>query len=43
MRLSLFSVLCGAATTYAVPTIEALGNKFFTSDGSQFFIKGMLG
>ncbi|KAI1815689.1 Glucanosyltransferase-domain-containing protein [Poronia punctata] len=41
MRLSLFTALCGAATTYAIPTIEALGNKFFTSEGQQFFIKGV--
>jgi hypothetical protein len=43
MRLSLFTALCGAATTYAIPTIEALGNKFFTSEGAQFFIKGTSG
>ncbi|KAI0395708.1 Glucanosyltransferase-domain-containing protein [Xylariaceae sp. FL0594] len=41
MRLSVFVALCGAATTYALPTIEALGNKFFTSEGNQFFIRGV--
>ena len=25
----------------SVPTISAVGNKFFAEDGSQFFIKGM--
>lgn len=25
----------------AIPTITAKGAKFFTSDGDQFFIKGM--
>ncbi|KAJ8125967.1 hypothetical protein O1611_g7672 [Lasiodiplodia mahajangana] len=41
MRLSFLAALCGAAVTYALPTIEALGNKFFTSDGDQFFIRGV--
>ncbi|KAI8947095.1 Glucanosyltransferase-domain-containing protein [Xylaria longipes] len=41
MRPSLLAALCGATATYAIPTIEALGNKFFTSDGDQFFIKGV--
>ncbi|CAJ2511652.1 Uu.00g072770.m01.CDS01 [Anthostomella pinea] len=41
MRASLIAALCGAATTFAIPTIEAVGNKFFTSDGDQFFIKGV--
>lgn len=40
MQLSFLAALCGAAVTYAIPTIEALGNKFFTSEGNQFFIKG---
>lgn len=25
----------------ALPTISAVGSKFFTSDGNQFFIKGL--
>ncbi|TGJ80824.1 hypothetical protein E0Z10_g7937 [Xylaria hypoxylon] len=41
MRSSLLAAICGAAVTHAIPTIEALGNKFFTSDGDQFFIKGV--
>ncbi|KAI0466371.1 Glucanosyltransferase-domain-containing protein [Xylaria cf. heliscus] len=41
MRLSFLAALCGATVTYAIPTIEALGNKFFTSEGNQFFIKGV--
>ncbi|KAH8159313.1 hypothetical protein CIB48_g8933 [Xylaria polymorpha] len=41
MQLSFLAALCGAAVTYAIPTIEALGNKFFTSEGNQFFIKGV--
>ncbi|KAI0097690.1 Glucanosyltransferase-domain-containing protein [Nemania sp. FL0031] len=41
MRLSFLAAICGAAVTYALPTIEALGNKFFTSDGDQFFIRGV--
>ena len=41
MRLSLLAVLGGAAIAYAIPTIEAVGNKFFTSDGLQFFIRGV--
>lgn len=40
MRLAILTALCGATATYAIPTIEAYGNKFFTSDGDQFFIKG---
>ncbi|KAL7624059.1 hypothetical protein AAE478_005616 [Parahypoxylon ruwenzoriense] len=41
MRSSLLLALCSAAASYAVPTIEAAGGKFFTSDGDQFFIKGV--
>jgi hypothetical protein len=26
----------------AIPTISTKGSKFFTSDGNQFFLKGML-
>lgn len=32
----------GSATTSAIATIESVGSKFFTSDGDQFFIKGMI-
>ncbi|KAI1438892.1 Glucanosyltransferase-domain-containing protein [Xylaria sp. CBS 124048] len=41
MRSSILAVLASAAATYAIPTIEAFGNKFFTSDGKQFYIKGV--
>ena len=30
----------GLAAVYALPTIESYGNKFYDSDGNQFFIKG---
>jgi hypothetical protein len=29
-----------AALVTAIPTITAVGSKFFTSDGKQFFVKG---
>ncbi|RYP11976.1 hypothetical protein DL767_011545 [Monosporascus sp. MG133] len=41
MRASLLAVLSGALLTRALSPIEAVGNKFFTSDGNQFFIKGV--
>ncbi|KAI0420432.1 Glucanosyltransferase-domain-containing protein [Xylaria grammica] len=41
MRSPFLAAICGAAVTHAIPTIEALGNKFFTSEGNQFFIKGV--
>jgi hypothetical protein len=28
--------------TAAIPTISAIGSKFFDSNGNQFFIKGIL-
>jgi 1,3-beta-glucanosyltransferase GAS1 len=34
----LFAAIC--TTVQAIPTISAVGSKFFTSDGNQFFIKG---
>ncbi|KAL8685121.1 MAG: hypothetical protein Q9224_005955 [Gallowayella concinna] len=34
----LFAVNC---TLAAIPTISAVGSKFFTSDGNQFYIKGI--
>lgn len=30
----------GGVVEAALPTIEAVGNKFFTKDGNQFFMKG---
>ncbi|KAI1158222.1 Glucanosyltransferase-domain-containing protein [Nemania serpens] len=41
MHLSLLAAICGAAVTHAIPTIETLGNKFFTSDGAQFYVRGV--
>ncbi|KAK0651216.1 Glucanosyltransferase-domain-containing protein [Cercophora newfieldiana] len=42
MKLSwLSAALLGAATTHAVDTVTAVGNKFFTSKGVQFFAKGI--
>ncbi|KAI0013200.1 glycoside hydrolase family 72 protein [Xylariaceae sp. FL0662B] len=41
MRSSLLLALCCAAISNAIPTIEAVGGKFFNSDGDQFFIKGV--
>ncbi|KAJ9158348.1 1,3-beta-glucanosyltransferase [Coniochaeta hoffmannii] len=41
MRLSWFSAVAGAVTANALPTITAMGNKFFTSEGKQFFMKGI--
>jgi hypothetical protein len=36
------SLLAGSAinTVNALPTISAVGSKFFDSNGSQFFMKG---
>ena len=31
----------GAAAVDAIATISAKGSKFFTSDGDQFYVKGM--
>ena len=30
----------GGIVEAALPTIEAVGNKFFTKDGKPFFMKG---
>jgi hypothetical protein len=38
-----FAFLCLVAlvsNALAIPTISAVGSKFFTSDGKQFYIKG---
>lgn len=34
-------LLCAATIIDALPTITAVGNKFFTSEGKQFFMKGI--
>ncbi|CAK3948949.1 glycoside hydrolase family 72 [Lecanosticta acicola] len=39
--LGLLSTLLFASTALAIPTISAKGSKFFTSDGNQFYIKGV--
>lgn len=39
--IGLLSTLLFASTALAIPTISAKGSKFFTSDGDQFFIKGV--
>ncbi|KAI1322721.1 Glucanosyltransferase-domain-containing protein [Xylariaceae sp. FL0255] len=41
MHTSIIIAALLGAVTYAIPTIEAYGNKFFTSDGAQFYIKGV--
>jgi len=42
MKLSwLSTALLGAATANALDTITAVGNKFFTKSGTQFFAKGV--
>lgn len=41
MRASLLAALSGASLTNAITTIEAVGNKFFTSEGEQFFVRGV--
>ena len=40
MRLSWVCAALAAGVANALPTIEVLGNKFFDSDGKQFFMKG---
>ncbi|TKA80727.1 hypothetical protein B0A49_01144 [Cryomyces minteri] len=42
MRATIFAGLAAlAASVTAIPTISAKGSKLFTSDGHQFFIKGI--
>jgi Glucanosyltransferase len=35
-----FCLVALASNVLAIPTISAVGSKFFTSDGKQFYIKG---
>jgi len=39
--LAVFCLLGLVSNVLAIPKISALGSKFFTSDGNQFYIKGM--
>jgi hypothetical protein len=41
--LAIAGLLAGLASSVvgAVPTIEAVGAKFFYSNGTQYYIKGM--
>jgi hypothetical protein len=34
------AAIAGLSGVNAIPTIEAKGSKFFTSDGNQFYVKG---
>ncbi|SPO03447.1 related to beta (1-3) glucanosyltransferase [Cephalotrichum gorgonifer] len=38
---STWALLAGLTAVYGLPTIETYGNKFYDSNGKQFFIKGM--
>ena len=40
MMQILLAILAFASPLLAIPTISAKGSKLFTSDGSQFYIKG---
>jgi hypothetical protein len=39
--LAVFCLLGLVSNVLAIPKISAVGSKFFTSDGNQFYIKGM--
>lgn len=41
MRSILLCALTGLAAVNAIPTIEVKGSKLFTSEGNQFFVKGI--
>lgn len=42
VQLVSLSLLAGlSAVASAIPTIEVKGSKFFTSEGNQFYVKGM--
>ncbi|KAF1848845.1 glycoside hydrolase family 72 protein [Cucurbitaria berberidis CBS 394.84] len=40
-RSLLLSALAGLTAVNAIPTIEVKGSKFFTSEGNQFYVKGI--
>jgi hypothetical protein len=35
------SAIAGLTGVNAIPTISVKGSKFFTSEGNQFYVKGM--
>ncbi len=41
MLRSLAAFLGGAVAVNAIATISVKGSKFFTSEGNQFYVKGM--
>ncbi|KAF2020133.1 glycoside hydrolase family 72 protein [Aaosphaeria arxii CBS 175.79] len=42
MRSALLTcAIAGLTAVHAIPTIKAKGSKFFTSEGNQFFVKGI--
>lgn len=41
LRSVVACALAGAVAVNAIATISAKGSKFFTSDGDQFYVKGM--
>jgi hypothetical protein len=41
LRSVLTCALAGLTAVHAIPTISAKGSKFFTSDGNQFYVKGI--
>ena len=38
--LMIATALAGLASAASLPQISAVGSKFFTADGDQFYIKG---
>jgi hypothetical protein len=42
INLFIAYALLACQSAEAIPTIEVKGTKFFTSDGDQFFIKGVV-
>lgn len=41
LALAFICLAALVSTVLAIPTISAVGSKFFTSDGKQFYIKGL--
>lgn len=42
VSLSLFVLVSLHSFAVALPKISAVGSKFFTENGDQFYVKGML-